>query len=84
MGKSQPFSRPLHFTSHAKRRMRQRRITEEDVICALTNPIDHKPDQLQGSIRVQGLGLDGDVLRVWLVDHEEDGMIKVKTTAWKD
>lgn len=63
--------------------MRRRRVTEADIECALANETGRRSDLEERSIRIEGPGLDGSCLKVWVVDQLENGKMIVKSTAWK-
>lgn len=73
----------LRFTRHVRERMAQRRITKADVVNALTHyhSVENTP---QNSVRYIGPGLNGDDLKVWIV---QPGLSAnpaiVKSAAWK-
>lgn len=74
----------IRYGAHARMRMRERGISEEDVAFVLQNPADFRDDPDKGSVRLTAT-VGGRVLKVWVVAPWPDGdRVFVKSTAWKD
>jgi hypothetical protein len=72
---------PLRYSSHARTRMRQRNITEEDVETALRRPIGPpRPGQL-GSLWIWGYDAGGRILKVCCPTDDREF---IKTVARPD
>lgn len=73
----------FRLTQHARRRMQQRSVTEDQVRATLLSPDLTYEDTPQGS-RAFHKDLGHGVLKVWVVwpPNSDDNWI-VKSTAWK-
>ena len=75
------------FSQHLLRRMRQRRVSREEVEITLHHPDDVcdtvAPDTGEPSIRYTRTMYDGRTLKVWIVPPQPGGDWIVKSTAWK-
>lgn len=73
----------LILTRHVRQRMRQRGVTEEDIRSAIANYV-LRTETPKPSIRFEGKGVSGDMLRVWCPpDQAGPDTYIVKSTAWK-
>ncbi|WP_156721341.1 DUF4258 domain-containing protein [Streptomyces apocyni] len=73
----------LTYTRHAQRRMQQRSVTKSDVEHALGNFIERKCTP-EPSIRYRGPGLNGGILKVWVVPDQGPMSDKIiKSVAWE-
>lgn len=74
----------LTYLDHARKRMRQRSVSEADVEHALKNYVQRTKTP-KNSIMYQGPGTDGRTLKVWVFpDRRPDADKTVKSVAWKD
>ena len=74
----------ITYTVHARKRMRQRRVTEGDIEYALRNFFERIATPVP-SIRYRGPGLSGSTLKVWVVpDGEPHADKTIKSVAWED
>ncbi len=75
----------LGYLRHARERMTERGVTEDDILHALAHHHDRRSTP-KNSIRYIGPGLDGRELKVWvkLPDHNPSDDKVVKSVAWKD
>lgn len=67
------------YRTHARKRMRQRGITQDDVECALRREIRRKPGE-PGTIWIYGASTEGRILGVCVTTDRS----VVITTAWPD
>ncbi|WP_142142486.1 DUF4258 domain-containing protein [Streptomyces sp. SLBN-31] len=73
----------LTYTRHAQRRMVQRNVTRADIENALQHYIERLATP-EPSIRYRGPGLNGDILKVWVVPDGSPGADKtIKSVAWE-
>lgn len=74
------------LTSHARNRMRRRRVDLAHITSALCNCYDHKPGDEQGVCH-WGYGALTDTLKVWTPPMStampHSGTIVIKSVAWK-
>lgn len=74
----------ITFASHARDRMRERGISEEDVAYVLDNP-DSVEKTPKNSVKLIGEPQPGRHLKVWVFPYAADSNVRrVKSTAWKD
>ena len=74
----------LRITPHARQRMHQRSITEDDIRHAIENATS-KDVTPTTSIRYRGPGVNGRSLKVWTVPDDPDSKTKViKSAAWEE
>ncbi|MFV2196897.1 DUF4258 domain-containing protein [Nocardiopsis sp. LOL_012] len=59
---------PPRLTRHLRERMRQRRITEQDVLSALTRPLEEEHDSKNNSYKLYGHTRDGRKIYVAVKD----------------
>jgi hypothetical protein len=71
------------FSSHARRRMRQRRVREQDVLIALEHPHETKLTDEPSSLHLRTF-FDGRTLKVWVRVPIVGTTRFVNSTAWKD
>jgi len=73
------------YRKHARDRMAQRRVSEEDVLCALNNFVDRR-ETPKRSVLYIGPGVSGAPLKVWVFPdgHDLSGPKVVKSVARKD
>lgn len=69
----------LKLTDHAERRLRQRGISKDDVICALHHPAGTTRPGQPGSRWVYGYALGGRILKVCIA---LDDPSRVITAVW--
>lgn len=73
----------LIYTGHARRRMRQRKVTTQDVENALHNYFE-RIGTPEPSIRYRGPGVSGATLKVWVVPDSGPRADKtIKSVAWE-
>lgn len=70
----------VHWTKHARERMREREITEGQVMVVLADPQRRTVDLGKSSVRLER-DFDGRTLKVWAVESEEEQIV-VKSAAW--
>lgn len=68
---------PLRYSAHARQRMQQRGITEEDVETALNRQIRTEPGNQLGSVWVYGYAADGTILKVCVPTADRTTVITV-------
>jgi hypothetical protein len=71
------------YRRHAEDRMRERSVSKADVEHALKNYVE-RVSTPKNSVRYKGPGLDGRVLKVWVLpdrDPQDDKI--VKSVAWE-
>ncbi len=72
----------IGYTLYARRRMTQRRVSEQDVRHALENYFE-RISTPKNSMRYRGPAPDGRTLKVWVFPDAHPGAGKVvKTVAW--
>jgi Domain of unknown function (DUF4258) len=69
---------PITYGPHARQRMRERKITEEDVRCALARQTGNRPGQ-PGTMWIEGHAVGGRILAVCVTLPDRR---HVKTVAW--
>lgn len=74
--------RVIVYTSHARRRMVERRVREQDVQVTLDHP-DEVCDTPDNSCRYTRTMTDGRTLKVWTVRREQASRVLVKSVAWR-
>lgn len=72
---------PVEITSHARGRMADRRVTEEDIHSALRREF-HRSAGQPGTVWIHGHALGGRVLKVCV--EIGDDLMRVITVAWRD
>lgn len=73
----------LTYAFHARQRMRQRHVSREDIEHALQHHIERLATP-EPSIRYRGPGLNGDILKVWVVPDASPTADKtIKSVAWE-
>ena len=78
-----PTSVEVRYTSHARRRMSERGITQAQVAAVLADPARNHRDRAENSVRLERDFTDR-TLKVWVAEpwpaaHE----VVIKSTAWK-
>jgi Domain of unknown function (DUF4258) len=73
----------ITYTYHARQRMRERSVQEEDVERCLTQYVERV--QGRGGYRYKGPGVSGHMLKVWVVPPDDDPADDkiVKSVAWE-
>lgn len=73
----------ITYTLHARRRMKQRGVREQDVEIILLLP-DDMCQTPEPSVRYMRTMTDGRTLKVWTVPPDSDTSRIVKSATWKD
>jgi Domain of unknown function (DUF4258) len=71
----------LRFSDHARERMRQRSVSDEDVGSALRRPWGRPRAGSPGTVWIAGFAVDGRILRVCVPTDERTFVI---TVAWQE
>lgn len=72
----------IAYSAHARRRMHQRGVSEQDVQVTLAHP-DEVCETPENSFRYTRTMADGRTLKVWTVRPEQPSRVVVKSVAWK-
>lgn len=74
----------VSYRGYARRRMRERHVTEADVERALAQFVERSENHAKNSVRYKGPGVSGKMLKVWVFPDAGPGDDKrVKTVAWE-
>lgn len=74
--------RRIKYSGHARRRMAQRGVREQDVEITLLHP-DEMCQTPEPSTRYMRTMLDGRTLKVWTNPDPEEDPLFVRSVAWK-
>ena len=81
-GAALPTGVPVRYTNHARERMAERGVSEQQIVTTLNRPDRHEPDRVENSVRVER-DFDGRTLKVWVAESwPPRGEAVVKSTAW--
>lgn len=78
----------MHYrlSNHARKRMRERKINEDDIERVLSNPSMSWHDPSEYSMVLTGVAADGETLLVYVYGEvwPVNGTIQIKSTTWRD